>query len=140
MKILLAVDGSVYTKRMLGFLTANDDWLGRDHETTVLTVVTPVPPGAAAMVEKATLADYYAEEAEKVLKPVRRHLARRKFAVDCQYKVGPAADTIASFAARGRFHLVVMGSRGRGALASLVLGSVATRVLAECSVPVLLIR
>ena len=33
-----------------------------------------------------------------------------------------------------------MGSRGHGALGGLVMGSVATRVLAHCQTPVLLVR
>ena len=28
MKILIAVDGSAYTKRMLAFIGAHDEWLG----------------------------------------------------------------------------------------------------------------
>ena len=38
------------------------------------------------------------------------------------------------------FDLLVMGTRGHGALAKLVMGSVATQVLAQCKLPVLLIR
>jgi nucleotide-binding universal stress UspA family protein len=33
-----------------------------------------------------------------------------------------------------------MGSHGHGSLSNLVLGSVATKVLAQCGTPVLLIR
>ena len=33
-----------------------------------------------------------------------------------------------------------MGSHGHGALSSLVMGSVTTKVLAHCKVPVLLVR
>jgi nucleotide-binding universal stress UspA family protein len=40
----------------------------------------------------------------------------------------------------GKFDLVVMGSHGHSALANLVMGSVATQVLAHCKVPVLLVR
>ncbi|MSQ50362.1 MAG: universal stress protein [Betaproteobacteria bacterium] len=36
--------------------------------------------------------------------------------------------------------MLVMGSHGRGVLRNLVLGSVATRVFAACTVPVLVIR
>ncbi|MDP4770616.1 MAG: universal stress protein, partial [Limnohabitans sp.] len=38
------------------------------------------------------------------------------------------------------FDLVVMGSHGHGTLGNLVMGSVATQVLANCKVPVLLVR
>jgi nucleotide-binding universal stress UspA family protein len=33
-----------------------------------------------------------------------------------------------------------MGSHGRGALGNLVVGSVTTKVLASCKVPVLIVR
>jgi nucleotide-binding universal stress UspA family protein len=36
--------------------------------------------------------------------------------------------------------LVVLGSHGHSALGNLVMGSVATQVLAECKVPALLVR
>jgi hypothetical protein len=34
MKILIAADGSPYTKRMLAYLAAHDEWLG--HSTPTL--------------------------------------------------------------------------------------------------------
>jgi hypothetical protein len=39
MKILVAVDGSKFTRRMLAYLAAHDEWLGPRHRYTVLTVV-----------------------------------------------------------------------------------------------------
>ncbi|MEN9544543.1 MAG: hypothetical protein RLZZ598_1376 [Pseudomonadota bacterium] len=140
MKILLAADGSAFTKRMLAYFAANTEWLGAGHELTVLTVVPAVPPRAAAVIERTQLLAYYAAEAEKVLKPVRRFLAREGLQIDFAHKVGPAAETIAKTAVAGRFGLVMMGSQGHSALGNLVLGSVATSVLAKCSVPVLLVR
>ena len=35
MKILVAVDGSPFTKRMLAYLAAHDEWLGAHHQYTV---------------------------------------------------------------------------------------------------------
>ena len=35
MKILVAVDGSVYTKRMVAYIAAHDEWLGDRHEYTL---------------------------------------------------------------------------------------------------------
>ena len=56
------------------------------------------------------------------------------------WKVGHAGETIAKFAASGKFDLLVMGSHGHSALANLVMGSVTTQVLAHSTVPVLLVR
>ena len=50
------------------------------------------------------------------------------------------ADTIAATASEGSFDLLMMGSHGHGTLGNLVMGSVATRVLAHCQTPVLLVR
>ena len=55
-------------------------------------------------------------------------------------QVGNAGEVIAKTAASGKFDMVIMGSRGHGAFGSLVMGSVATKVLANCQVPVLLVR
>jgi len=58
MKVLLAVDGSDYTKRMLDYLGAHGELLGASHEYTALTVVTPIPPHAARHIERQTLDSY----------------------------------------------------------------------------------
>ena len=49
-------------------------------------------------------------------------------------------DEIAAYARNERLDLLVMGSHGYGALKSAVLGSIATRVAARCTTPLLLIR
>ncbi len=140
MKILAAVDGSDYSKRMLAYLAAHDEWLGPAHEYTVLHVVPAVPSRAAAMFDKDTLKGYYDDEAEKVLKPVRSFFAKQKIAANFLTKVGPAADAIAALAEKGKFDLLMLGSHGHGSLGNLVLGSVATKVMAQCGVPVVLVR
>jgi nucleotide-binding universal stress UspA family protein len=140
MKILVAVDGSPFTKRMLGYLAAHDEWLGKHHEYTVLTVAPGVPPRAAAVLAKDALAAYYSEESEKVLKPIRAFFGRQGLNVEFVAKHGAVAETIAAAADAGKFDLLVLGSHGHGALGNLVMGSVATKVVAQCGVPVLLIR
>lgn len=140
MKILVAVDGSPFTKRMLAYLTAHDEFPGRSHEYTVVHAVPPVPPRAAAVLGKETLAGYYADEAERVFKPIRAFLDRQGLRVEYVHKTGHAADVIAGTADKGKFDLLVMGSHGHGTLTNLVMGSVATKVMAHCTVPVLLIR
>lgn len=52
MKILIAADGSEYTKRMLAYIAAHDEWLGPQHTFTVLHCVPAIPHRAAAFVGK----------------------------------------------------------------------------------------
>ena len=140
MKILLAVDGSPYTKKMLTYLATHDATLGENMDYTVLTVCSEVPPRARKALGKATVDQYYAEEGEKILTPVMRFLAKHGVKAKSQLKVGHAGETIAKIAESGKFDLVIMGSHGQSALGNLVMGSVATKVLAQCTVPVLMVR
>lgn len=140
MKILIAADGSPYTKRMLAYLAAHDEWLGAAHAYTVVHSVPAVPPRAASALDRQLLKDYYAAEAEKVFKPIRSFFARQGIQATYLGKVGPAAEAIATEADKGGHELLVMGSHGHGTLRNLVLGSVATQVLARCSTPVLIVR
>lgn len=140
MKILLAVDGSEYTKKMLAYLTTHDGLFTAANQYTIFTAQPALPPRARAAVGKEIVDKYHTEEAEKILGPVSKFLLRHGIDAKSQWKVGPAGETIAKFAESGKFDLVIMGSHGHGAVVNLVMGSVATQVLAHCSVPVLLVR
>jgi nucleotide-binding universal stress UspA family protein len=140
MKILVAVDGSEFTRRMVAYWAAHDEWLGAKHEYTVLTVVPPVPPRAAAVLDRELLNADYADEGEKVFHPLRTFLDKQGLKATFLSKTGHIADTIAATASEGSFDLLMMGSHGHGTLGNLVMGSVATKVMAHCKVPVLLIR
>ena len=140
MKILLAVDGSSYTKKMLAYLTTHDELFSTNNDYTVLTVQPALPPRARAAVGKDVVDNYYSEESEKVIAPVSKFLTRHGIDAKSAWKVGPAGETIAKFADAGQFDMVIMGSHGHGTLGNLVMGSVATQVLANCEVPVLLVR
>lgn len=139
MKILLAVDGSPYTKKMLAYLTTHELFT-RGNEYTVFTVQPVLPPRARAAVGKEIVDNYYSEEAEKVLAPVSKFLLRHGIDPKSSWKIGHAGEAIAKFADSGKFDLLIMGSHGYGTLGNLVMGSVATQVLAHCMVPVLLVR
>ncbi|MDP2005790.1 MAG: universal stress protein [Rubrivivax sp.] len=140
MKILAAVDGSPYTRRMLAYLAAHDEWMGPQHVYTMLHVVTAVPPRAAAVLDKSTLKSYYDDTADKVFKPLRTFCTKQGLTVNFVSKVGSAAEIVADMAKKGDYDLLVLGSHGHGTLGNLVMGSVATKVLANCSTPALLIR
>lgn len=140
MKILLAVDGSAYTEKMLAYLAAHDAMFGADNDYTLITVQAPLPPRARAAVGAETVNEYYEEESAKVTGAALQLLKRSGIEAKTLHKVGSPGELIAKAADNGKFDLLVMGSHGHSALANLVMGSVATQVLARCGVPVLLVR
>ena len=68
MKILLPVDGSKYTRRMLSYIAAHDELLGAGHQYLLVTVVPKLSLRAASFIDRDTLDAYYQEEADKVLR------------------------------------------------------------------------
>ena len=140
MKILLPVDGSRYTKQMLGYVAAHEELFGSQHEYIFATVVATVPPHVTHFVGRTALQGYYKEEADKVLAPTLAFAAQHGWNARSLQLEGPAAEVLAKAAKSEKVDLVVMGSHGQSALSNVILGSVASGVLARCDVPVLLIR
>lgn len=140
MKILLAVDGSEFTRKMLDFVVKHPTLFDPSHEYVVFTAALALPPHASSAVGSNTVREYHEEEAAKVLQPANAFLTEAGLRATSAWRAGPAGETIAEFASAGGFDLILMGSHGHGALARLVMGSVASRVLSHCGVPVLLIR
>jgi len=140
MKILLAVDGSAYSKKMLAYLATHDAMFSAANDYTVFTAQAALPARARAAVGKEVVDAYYADESEKVIAPVTKFLLRHGINAKSSWKVGSAGAMIAKLAEDGQFDMVVMGSHGQSALANLVMGSVTTQVLAQCKVPVLMVR
>ena len=140
MKILLAVDGSSYTKKMLAYLTTHDDLFSAKNHYTLLTVQSPLPPRARAALGKEAVDSYYADETDAILAPVVKFLERHGVKAQSEWQVGTAGETNPQVAGEGKFDLLIMGSHGYGSLGNLVMGSVATKVLANSQAPVLLVR
>lgn len=140
MNVLLPVDGSDHTKRMLAHLAARDELLGPGHTYTLFTAVAPIPPHAARFLDRSTLDDYYHQQVEQVFAPIRAFAAQNGWALREAHAHGAPAEAIADHAKREKTDLIVMGTHGHSALANVVLGSVASGVLARTRVPVLLVR
>jgi nucleotide-binding universal stress UspA family protein len=138
--ILVCIDGSEHSERAL--VEAIDLATTQRARLTLLTAVSRPPywantPLTAAGIEPLTI-DLH-KEAEKTLRsavdqvpasvPLTKILTEDPIreALICQIK-------------SGKYDLVVMGSRGRGALSASLLGSVSHYALNHSEVPVLIVR
>jgi nucleotide-binding universal stress UspA family protein len=80
------------------------------------------------------------EFAEKVLTRCLADLGEAGVQAETAVLSGPAAESLAEAAVSGGADLVVVGSRGRGAVARVLLGSVSDRLVHICAKPVLVAR
>ncbi len=142
MKILVATDGSKpalqavkYASKLVRQLssTASSITLVSVHDDAGLR-------HARKFVGREAVADYLRELSEKELKPARKVLDAAGIKHDMEVRTGHIAQEIVQCANTGKFDLIVLGAKGRSAIADLLLGSVAQRVLATAATPVLLTR
>lgn len=77
---------------------------------------------------------------ERVLDGGAKMLSESRIVFERDLLEGPAADAILSVAETRDADLVIMGTRGLGAVKGLVFGSVATKVSHQAPCPVLLVR
>lgn len=141
MKILLPVDGSECALRAVDQLIGHGDWFRDLPEIHLLHVHAPIPIGRVqAHVGAETLHAYYLEESQQQLAAAQERLDAAGRFHTTHIHVGLPAEVIAKVAGDLGCDLIVMGSHGRSAMAGLLLGSVATRVLHLVSCPVLLVK
>ena len=141
MKILIAVDGSAHALATVEALRKRLGWFRSPVELTLFYAHLPLPyKHAAAWAGKEAIHTYYEEESAEALAAARTLLDDHGVEHTDEKRVGEAAHEIVTFAAAEAFDLIVMGTHGHTALANLVMGSVATKVLASTKVPVLFMK
>ncbi|WP_341904130.1 universal stress protein [Polaromonas sp. YR568] len=140
MRILLAVDGSKFTKKALAFLSTHEGLAGPEDHLVVLHVQPPLSPRVKSMVGADAVREYQAEESAKVLKPIEKFLKNHAIPFETQWVVGSPVAEIIGAAKKKKAHMIVMGTHGHGLLGRALMGSVAQRVVADSDLPVLLVK
>lgn len=145
-RIIAAVDRSEASLRAVDLAA---DLAGRyDAELVLLTVARDIgapDPGMEAFAEMEHIREPVpALELEMLrdrLAPVRDEaLKKGAKTVSVDAVAGDAAEQILEVARDGRADLIVVGSRGHGRLAGLLLGSVAQKIVALAHCPVLVVH
>ena len=138
--ILVAVDGSPHADRALS--EAIDIARGSRAKLTIITAVGEPRTGvtmALAAGAAASLGPALLREAERIVRTAE-HRVPDDVSVTTIVTEEPIRAALLKRIREGNHDLVVMGSRGRGAVRSAVLGSVSHHVLHHSPVPVLIVH
>jgi len=127
-RILLATDGSPDAEQALVY--TRDLALRDNAQVIVVHAFESVP----------TVVARHVSAGEEVANAAAAKLREAGVDLSVELLEGPAADAILSVADVRKCDLIVMGSRGHGALASLIVGSVSQRVLTGARAPVLIVK
>jgi nucleotide-binding universal stress UspA family protein len=141
MKILVTIDGSKHALKAFRHAIDLASKLKEPAQFTLLSVHDDVAlRHASRFVGQQAVDEYLAEISAQDMKGALTAARKAGIDVDRQTAVGHVAWTIADIARKGRFDLLVMGTKGRSAFGDWVVGSVAQRVAELSTVPVLLVR
>lgn len=140
-RILLSVDGSEHALRATRKLIEALPLYKTTPEIELVTVHLPVPhyPNMRLVVTEEMLQGYYREECDARLKPAESLLERADVRYTSKWLVGPIAETIVEHARSVRCDCIYVGTRGSGAVASMILGSVVVKVLHLADIPVVVV-
>jgi nucleotide-binding universal stress UspA family protein len=140
--VLVPVDGSESSSRAVDHVLKRVGLCKDTVEIHLLNVQRPVPGGSfvSSHVGHEALRQHHQEEGMKALAEAMRKLDAAGAPYVHHIAVGEPAEVIAQFAGEKQCDEIVMGTRGGGGPASLLLGSVATKVIHLAQVPILLVK
>lgn len=139
-KVLVAIDGSESAlhavEHVIKRLAASKD----ESQVLLVNVQYPLHGGISTFIEAGQIKQYHHEEGMKALEAARKKLDAAAMPYQTHLFVGEPADVIARFAREQGCEEIVIGTRGLSGISSLLMGSVATKVIHLADVPVLLVK
>lgn len=139
-QLLVPVDGSDHSLRAIESAIAAIHAQKTPPALHLVTVQPPILSGNVTRFFSAEAIDaFYQEQGEQALDKARARLREAGIAFQEDILLGPVAPSIADYARANDCDHIIMGTRGLGAVGSVILGSVTTRLLGLVHIPVTLI-
>lgn len=140
MKILIPIDGSELSMNAVRYAAGQPVLFGDNPEIHIFYAQVPASSRILSVSDPETMDDFYREEAKNVFEDIVAKCGAMPDNVSFDYGIGEPADTIVKAADDFQADFVVMGTHGRGAIDSLLFGSVANEVVHHSHRPILMIR
>ncbi len=147
-KILVAFDGSPHSKQALEWAI---DLSRLSHGSVVVVYVSEPfhftsmygPEGGNEMSKKQNVQEMFTEIEEKekkMLDEAKIYCENRAVNVKVELLHGNIAQTLIDYAKDEQIDLIIAGTKGRGALEELLMGSVTRNLVSLAHIPVLVVK
>lgn len=80
------------------------------------------------------------KKAHRFLKTAKMHCTKNRVAFKQKILRGKTSEQILQFSKKGKFDLIVMGSKGEGMVQEMLLGSVSHEITHRSKIPVVIVR
>jgi nucleotide-binding universal stress UspA family protein len=137
--VLVATDGSRYTRHAVSYLLRHRAQLAADAGITLLHVSPQLPNNLPTAGRKVVTAAHDVGF-ERAMQGPRRLLTRARMDWREMRMIGEPGAQIASHAQSMDCSLIIMGSHGRTTVSGILLGSVVQKTIAATRTPVLIVR
>lgn len=137
---LIAVDGSEPSLKVIDYVITEAASRATKPQLWLVNVQAPLSNDITRFIDEKVVDDYHRETGDAALAQARQKLDAAGLAYSAHIMLGEAAPTLVEFARDKACSLIIMGARGLGSVAGLLLGSVATKVVKLSTVPVLLVK
>ncbi len=138
-KILIATDGSEYTKNAVDYGID----LAKNTEAKLYTIYVIDTAAFASIPMDAAWESMYEllkQEGDEATKYVAERAEGEGLSIERLTIEGHPAEEIIKFAEKNSINLIVMGTLGKSGLDRFLLGSVAEKVVRNSKIPVLVVR
>ena len=136
-KVLMATDGSSHSMAAVQYVI--EHFGPALEEVTVLSVLPLEAADAVRDLEGSVMRARLQQEIARHIETACSTLRDAGIAARPVTRFGDPADEIIKLAGEGSYDLIVMGRRGRGGVAKLVLGSVSDKVVRSAQPPVMVV-
>lgn len=141
MKILIPIDGSDSANRAVDHVIATASLLKEAPQVFLLNVQWSIASGNVKLfINQETINDYYREQGMAALAAARKKLDAAGLAYTFHVSIGTPAEAIVQYAQEQQIDQITMGAHGQETLSTLLLGSVARKVMHLVAVPVLFVK
>lgn len=138
MRVMVLIDGSEISKRVVQLVIKQASLLKVQPDIHLLNVQHPLPGTVTGVGEQAR--QFHNEEGNAALAGARQLLDEAKLKYTTHISVGEVSSVVAQATKEFNCEQIVMGTRGMGTVANMLMGSVATKVLHVVDVPVLFVK